>query len=88
MNITISRNGQQFGPYTLEQAQAYVASGQLLLTDMAFVEGTTVWVQLRVVLGVCPRTWTLDVFENWVGSEEFDCQSGVDGGRRAKWQWA
>ncbi len=52
MNITINRNGQHFGPYTLEQAQAYVASGQLLLTDMAFVEGTTVWVQLRVVLGV------------------------------------
>jgi len=40
------------------------------------------------VLGVCPRTWTLVGFENWVGSEKFDGPSGVDGGRSAEWQGA
>ena len=43
MEIHISRDGQQSGPYTLEDTQQYLASGQLLPTDMAWNEGATDW---------------------------------------------
>ena len=35
MHYQISRNGQTYGPYTLEDLQRYVASGNILLTDLA-----------------------------------------------------
>jgi len=34
MQIHISREGQQFGPYTLEQIHEYLKTGQILLTDL------------------------------------------------------
>ncbi|MGO8986704.1 MAG: DUF4339 domain-containing protein [Terriglobales bacterium] len=34
MNYFISRNDQQYGPYTLADLQRYVASGSILVTDM------------------------------------------------------
>ena len=39
MMIHISRDGEQFGPYTPEQVQEYLASGSLVATDMAWHEG-------------------------------------------------
>ena len=47
----ISRNGQSYGPYTLEDLQRYVASGNVLLTDMARPEDGTEWVPVSPVLG-------------------------------------
>ena len=35
MPYQVSRNGQTYGPYTLEDLQRYVASGNILLTDLA-----------------------------------------------------
>ena len=35
MLYTISRNGQTFGPYTPEDVQRYLASGNILPTDLA-----------------------------------------------------
>jgi len=35
MNYFITRDGQQYGPYTLADLQRYVASGHILLTDLA-----------------------------------------------------
>ena len=35
MTYQVSRNGQLYGPYTLEDLQRYVASGNILPTDMA-----------------------------------------------------
>ena len=54
MNITIARNGQQFGPYTIEQVNAFIASGQILYSDMALQEGASQWLPLSTVLGVAP----------------------------------
>jgi hypothetical protein len=34
MNYFITRDGQQYGPYTLADLQRYVASGEILLTDL------------------------------------------------------
>ena len=46
MLIHVSRDGQQFGPYTPEDVQAYLADGSLLSTDLGWVEGTAAWVPL------------------------------------------
>jgi len=47
----ISRDGQNYGPYTLEDLQRYVTSGNVLLTDMARVEDGTEWVPVSQILG-------------------------------------
>jgi hypothetical protein len=44
--VNISRNGQGFGPYTLEQVKAYLASGQLYAADLAWYQGLDRWVPL------------------------------------------
>jgi hypothetical protein len=54
MNYHISRDGQQFGPYTLAEVQRYVADGNILLTDFACSEGMDRWVTVREILGNIP----------------------------------
>lgn len=44
MHYQISRNGQEYGPYTLEDLQRYLASGNVLPTDLAKSETMTEWV--------------------------------------------
>lgn len=39
MNIWISRNGQNHGPYSIEQLQQWLASGQVSQHDMAWHQG-------------------------------------------------
>jgi GYF domain 2 len=48
----ISRNGQNYGPYTLEDLQRYVASGNILLTDLAKSDDMAEWVPVSQVLGI------------------------------------
>jgi len=52
MMIHVMRDGQQFGPYTLEDANAYLAQGTLLPTDQAWYEGAPDWMLLAQVPGV------------------------------------
>lgn len=54
MNITIARGDQQYGPYTIDEVRAYLASGQLSYSDLAFREGGTQWLPLSTLLGVAP----------------------------------
>ena len=51
MMIHVSREGQQFGPYTQEDAQAYLAEGSLLATDLGWTEGSAEWVPLSQLVG-------------------------------------
>jgi len=51
MMIHVSRDGQQFGPYTQEDAQAYLADGSLLATDLGWTEGSAEWVPLPQLVG-------------------------------------
>jgi hypothetical protein len=39
----VGKNGQQTGPFTLEQVQAKYASGEILPTDLMWKEGTADW---------------------------------------------
>ena len=52
MNIFVSRNGQTFGPYSLEQAKQYLDAGQLLPSDFAVIEGQAEWKRLTEILVV------------------------------------
>jgi uncharacterized RDD family membrane protein YckC len=51
MQITILRNGQQHGPYTVEQVQTYLQRGDLVVGDLAWTEGLNEWLPLSIVLG-------------------------------------
>ena len=46
MQIHINRNGQQFGPYSAEELQAYLQQGAIEVTDWAWHEGLDNWVQI------------------------------------------
>jgi hypothetical protein len=48
----VSRNGQTYGPYTREDLERYVASGNVLLTDLAKSEEMAEWAPVAQVLGV------------------------------------
>ncbi|MCL2660618.1 MAG: DUF4339 domain-containing protein [Acidobacteriaceae bacterium] len=52
MTYQISRGGQTYGPYTLEELQRYTASGNISPTDMARSEGMSDWVPVSQILGV------------------------------------
>jgi hypothetical protein len=51
MTYQVSRNGQMYGPYTLEDLQRYVASGNILPTDMAKSEDMPDWLPVAQILG-------------------------------------
>jgi hypothetical protein len=50
MPYQISRNGQMYGPYTLEDLQRYLASGNVLATDLAKSEEMTEWLPVSQIL--------------------------------------
>jgi hypothetical protein len=54
MNYFIKRDLQEYGPYTLSELQRYVASGNVLLTDLCHSEGVTEWVPVSQVIGNIP----------------------------------
>ncbi|WP_348267975.1 DUF4339 domain-containing protein [Edaphobacter paludis] len=51
MQYQVSRNGQMYGPYTLEDLQRYVASGHILYTDLAKGEDMSEWLPVSQILG-------------------------------------
>jgi GYF domain 2 len=51
MLYRVTRSGQNYGPYTLEDLQRYVASGNVLLTDMAKSDEMAEWVPVSQLLG-------------------------------------
>src|SRR5262245_7216158 len=50
MNYWVSRGGQQYGPYALADLQRYVASGNILPTDMARSESMNQWLPVSQIL--------------------------------------
>jgi GYF domain 2/Domain of unknown function (DUF4234) len=51
MQYQVSREGQLYGPYTLEDLQRYVTSGNVLLTDLAKSEDMPDWIPVAQILG-------------------------------------
>jgi len=54
VNYFIKRDLNEYGPYTLADLQKYVASGNILLTDLCRSEGLTEWIPVSQVIGNIP----------------------------------
>jgi hypothetical protein len=52
MNIFIDRNGEQFGPYSVDECLSFLSEERLSDTDLAWREGMTEWQPLHQVLRV------------------------------------
>ena len=52
MLVQIERNGQQFGPYTLDEVNRHLSSGAILPTDNAWAEGQPGWVPISQFPGI------------------------------------
>ncbi len=51
MRYHVARNGQVYGPYTLDELQRYMASGHILPTDSAKSDEMTDWVPVTQIAG-------------------------------------
>ena len=52
MQIFVQKNGQQLGPYKLDQVNEYLAQGSLHATDPAWHDGLNNWCPLTQIAGV------------------------------------
>jgi hypothetical protein len=52
MSYQVSRNGQTYGPYTLEDLQRYVTSGNIAPTDLAKSEDMSDWLPVSQILNI------------------------------------
>ena len=50
MNIAVHRNGEKYGPYTLDQVRDYLGSGALSVDDLAWCEGCAEWSPLKDII--------------------------------------
>jgi len=50
VGIHVSKDGQQYGPYSLEELKSYLESGQFAANDFGLSEGGTEWQQLGEML--------------------------------------
>jgi hypothetical protein len=51
MNYFITRDGQQYGPYTLADLQRYAASGEVSLTDLATSDASSEPIPVAQIIG-------------------------------------
>ena len=54
MPYQVSRNGQTYGPYTLEDLQRYVASGNIAPADLAKSEDMPDWLPVSQIINISP----------------------------------
>jgi len=52
MDIYISRDGQQYGPYSLADIETDLNTGNILKTDLAWYEGASDWVPVSQLPGI------------------------------------
>ena len=52
MLIHVKRNGEVFGPYSIEEVREYLSAGRLMISDFAQLEGMSEWIPLTSVPGV------------------------------------
>jgi hypothetical protein len=76
MNYFIKRDLNEYGPYSFADLQKYVASGNILLTDLCRSEGLTDWVPVSQVIGnipvpvAAPQPATGTVLRSFAGSQQ------------------
>jgi hypothetical protein len=73
----VTRNGQNYGPYTLEDLQRYVSSGNVLPTDLAKSEEMAEWAPVAQVLGESMPTVNPPVVAPYAGGAAPAYAAGV-----------
>ena len=78
MDLYLSLNGEQVGPYRLEDIQGWLNAGHITLTDLAWFEGCADWVKVSEIPGVqsnvaghATQADLIPPFESYEGSEPF-----------------
>lgn len=56
MKIHISRNGQTYGPYSINSVKSFLENGRLSPTDLAWIQGEEEWRRLENLLGEEPNS--------------------------------
>ena len=56
MQIYVNKDGQQFGPYTMEELQQYLQQGHFTAQDFVFYDGCQEWVAIAQVPGLIPES--------------------------------
>lgn len=54
MTYRIARNGQMYGPYTLAEVERYLASGNIVYSDLAQAEGSAEWFPVSQLFPTTP----------------------------------
>lgn len=54
VSYLVQRQGQQFGPYTLEVLRRYVAEHRISLSDFAWSQGMPSWMPVSQIIGNIP----------------------------------
>ena len=60
MQILVQHQGQQLGPFTLDQLRAALAGGSVVAQDLAWWEGAPSWVPVSAVPGISAATAAAD----------------------------
>ena len=55
-NIFINKDGQQLGPYSIDDAKGLVLSGHISATDWAWTDGAADWIPLNHIPGFSTQT--------------------------------
>jgi hypothetical protein len=55
MNFLVARNGQQLGPFSETELQNMLATGQVALTDLVWLQGDAQWRPLNTIASFAPR---------------------------------
>lgn len=61
MQVYVSKDGQQYGPHTVEQLREYLAQGSFVPTDFACQAGSAEWVTVEQILQTLDPTATAPV---------------------------
>jgi hypothetical protein len=78
VGIHVSKDGQQYGPYSLEEVKSFLDAGQFGVTDFGLSEGGTEWQQLGEMLSAPDSSSTTEE----IASEESD----VDYEKLKQWE--
>ncbi len=71
MQYQVSRNGQMYGPYTLEDLQRYLQTGNVLPSDLAKSEEMTNWLPVSQILGISSQP----IHPSATGTQGFGAQT-------------
>ena len=56
MQIYVGKEGQRFGPYSLEELKEHLQAGRFAMGDLGWYEGAPGWIPLDQIPGVAPGT--------------------------------